>query len=162
MWIGRYARGNCWNPDGYFENINLRHAMFVKFGRDFNKIPEFQPFKDEVIEIIKREGCDRPWGYKTGAQYAHCFKEFSPKNIKIRRDMDKVLDSYARCGFLKSYPNAPTILQRGYDIMDSLDGPDIHYERILKRDYGELREALEYCNLTFDKAICDRFVRTDP
>ena len=161
--MGETRQGDQNNPDGYFENQAIKRLIYREFGKDYlYNVPVFHPVKEKIDTILQKQRCDRPWLYKTGVQYIRCFDEFDVKYVKVKRDPNAILRSYENCHFLDQYSTNEimSIIKRGLNMMDHIDGPTIDYERVLKRDYGQIKEALEYCGMDFDHDLTDAFVRT--
>lgn len=160
VFTGKCRPGNELNQKGFFENIKVKKELKQRFGFDLlGPIPEKQSgWMDRVYEIFKEDGyTDGPCLVKIGAFYANVW---DAKHIKVRRNLDSILKSYKRSGFLGKYSDAEvlSIVERQIEIMDKIDCPEVWTEDVVHGDYSGLEAAFEYVGVPFNPLLADEFV----
>jgi hypothetical protein len=166
IFTGKNHRPDQYNPKGYFENLDLKRRMKNRFGFDLlEPYPEYDPDWSPQVDTILHEQGYRggPWLFKTGARYHALWRHYTPRIIKIRRDMDSVLDSYKRTNFLLTkytLTQVEKILWDQMNVMESLHGPWLDYEIALSGDFSQLEDAFIWCGLKFDETIAKDFIDT--
>ena len=176
MFAGIFAKHGCFvgktdapsklNEKGFFENVTLKQRMKHKFG--FNLLgtpPEYdETFDPQVRTILHEQGYPGgPWLMKTGASYWKVWQGFCPYYVKIRRNIDSILESYRNTPYLKHKYNESQIeqiMRNQLKLMDEIPGPFLDYELAVNGDYSQLQAALSYCGLKFERSIADAFIDT--
>lgn len=114
---------------------------------------------EEVYQIFEGDGWESGKALvKTGAFYADVWRDVI--SLKVYRDLEAILDSYKRSGYLFRYSPEEIrfIMERQLKKMDEIDCPAIYSDEVVKGDYGRLKEAVEHCGYTFDKDLVDSVV----
>lgn len=129
---GEMRKGDRWNPEGYFENIQLHKALRQWYGQDWvtGDFPEAVNGWGNFVHLkLLSEGYrGGPWFFKCGTFYYDTFKPFDPVYVKVWRDPYKILKSFKNCGFLNRFTESErqTIIERQHEKMREIEGLDIH------------------------------------
>lgn len=145
VWFGKCRRGDHCNLRGYFENNAIKQRIYQVYGRDWlGGSPTKKLNVDDILEAEGYEG--GPWAVKYGAFYARIWED--PFYVRVYRPVEKILASYARCGWLKPY-NAPSLIAKHMKIMDGIDGFRIDADRLVEGDRTQMDELAGLLNLEF-------------
>lgn len=144
-WIGHTRYGDQYNPRGYFENTGLKWMLKQTYG--FDLLGPFPEIKSGWREAVKTELLDQdyrgePWLFKTGVHYAGIWGEFDPIVVKVMRNRENILESYARYGGIwKSFgPDGATrIVDRGLERLRDLPGIEIDTDQLTAGDTSGIR-----------------------
>ena len=143
-----------------YENQNIK-ALLLKFKTKHWKKVHLTPvfpvdgFAQDLSKILPS---DKTWMMKTGVEYFNAFKELNPYNIFIKRTPEGVAKSLSSKRADASYDDAHEAAVWRFNYMDELQkefgGVSVNTDNIINNDFSEMKEAIEYCGLTFseDKA----------
>jgi len=166
-WCGDCRPGDRHNPAGYFENDAIKMAMIDVAGRDFTG-PDIEPqagWPERVETIVRKQGYTTgPWIFKTGALYWPLWEVMKPLVIRVRRPILDIYESYKRCKFLpsKKYSDDDVgyIIARQVNIMNALEGPEVHSAPLVTGDHWEIKKALTTAGLPYDETVTKRFINS--
>jgi len=150
VFVGECREADGLNPKGYFENIELDVLRSVDLLQ-----------RRAVGKILCGQGYNGgPWLAKHTPRYHHCWREFQPKFVKVRRDTEQVLRSRIASGcFDETEAEARQIVDRDVNIMERhIKGPVVMTDEVARGSYGTLRAAMEFCGIAFSDSIADDFV----
>lgn len=163
-WIGHTRYGDEFNIRGYFENTALKRLLKQTYG--FRLLEDFPVTQKGWRRLVEREivsqGYRRgPWLFKTGVHYAGVWDEFDPLILKVTRDRDSILESYARYGGIwRSFgpENATEIVDRGLERLRDLPGIEIDTDRLVDGDYSALKSACKTACLPYNERTVTDFI----
>ena len=144
VWFGSCRGADRWNPTGHFENHAIKRRLYESYGQ--NWLGEPPKRKINVDDILESQGYEEPWAVKHGAFYAHVWE--NPTFIRVYRPLEKVLESYERCGWLKGHGDPEEIVTKHRQIMDGLGGFRIDSDRLIEGDHRQMEKIGEHLGLT--------------
>ena len=133
-------------PYKSLENIVLRDHVRELSVRGKNKFLEYIPALGGTKELVEQLGVDL---FKCSVE---CWKPFEPFStaVKIKRNIKNAAESVTKRGVDRDYDEAVKIIEKRYQMLDSIPGPTIHTDKVMAGDYSELKAAFDYCGLVFD------------
>ena len=143
-----------------YENQNIKALLLKYKTKHWKKVhltPVF-PVDGFTQDLSKILPSDKTWMMKTGVEYFNAFKELNPYNIFIKRTPEGVAKSLSSKRANASYDDAYEAAVWRFNYMDELQkefgGVSVNTDNIINNDFSEMKEAIEYCGLTFseDKA----------
>ena len=143
-----------------YENQNVKALLLKYKTKHWKKVhltPVF-PVDGFTRDLSKILPSDKTWMMKTGVEYFNAFKELNPYNIFIKRTPEGVAKSLSSKRANASYDDAYEAAVWRFNYMDELQkefgGVSVNTDNIINNDFSEMKEAIEYCGLTFseDKA----------
>jgi len=166
VWAGTYAKPNAMNAKGHFENLPVKKYIIQKTG-GARPVQEGQPckpwpgFRDDVLRLIHEDGYpgEGPWMFKGTAMYWPLWREFRPRWICVRRNLDSIRSSGKATGAFLARPEA---IQAHVQAMDYLwehrRAVDVDTDALIRGDYSTLRIALASCGIEMDEDVVRDFV----
>lgn len=156
IWAGLCRQGNEFNEKGFFENIDIKKVLLKYHGR-ITAPKEYDPrFTDEVKPLLP----DIPYLIKHSAVYWVAWREFTPKWVFVRRNVDSCLKSCKKVGFLGKEPLKQ--IERHHEAMDYVKklhgGENIYSDELIAGDYSSLERAFNYCGIKIDLEIVKGFI----
>lgn len=151
------------NAKGFFENMEIKKLQRKIFKNDIEgPLPIYDPKWEGIVQgVLDSQEAHDPWLFKTGAFWYPVWKPICNKFVRIVRPKKDILFSYNRCNFLPRH-DVKYIVERQLEMLyNDIDGPLIDTTLLVKGDHGQVKEALEYCGITYHKEIVDDFVDPD-
>ncbi len=162
VWWGNTKVKQHWtDADGQqsyvsYENQNIKKLLKLYkeyFWKKVHLTPVFPVagFEIRLAEIVPD---DKIWMMKTGVEYFNAFKGLNPYNIFILRNPRDVAHSL-RQKTKARYHVALRSAQWRFAYMKRLQseygGVFVNTDNIIQNDFSEIKEAIEYCGLTYDE-----------
>ncbi len=150
VFVGKCREADANNPKGYFENTELAVLRYVDL---------LQP--PAVNKLLRRQGyAGGPWLVKHTPRYHRHWRDFSPKFVKVRRDIEQTLRSRIDSGHFQetALQAKKTILRDIHTMERHTKGPTVWSDQVVKGDYASLEAAMSDCGITMDKGLVDAFV----
>ena len=165
VWTGRCRPADTYNPKGFFENLDIKKLLLKHFGNLTQKMreAEFNPdFLPEARNVLPDE-----FLVKHSAMYANAWQGLDVKFIFVRRDLEANTNSCFRTGMVGNRPKAQIreIIISHHEVMDRIErehgGVNVFTDELVEGNYESIKEALEYCGLTFNQDIVEGFINKD-
>ena len=181
---GELAGPTKFNKKGMFENNEIREKIVKPFLLNLNcdpmgqkPLPEtfqvkkflsegYDPgiLRDAVLEVIRKQGGDnRIWFYK-GAKMCLLWPVWDAafpgaKWIIVRRDVEDIISSCLRTGFMRAYTRRSGWLmwvaahETKFEemIFSKLDIMEVWPQRMINGDFSEMQIVLNHLGLEWDK-----------
>lgn len=114
----------------------------------------------EFAKFIRSLDMPEPWLWKGPVRYWPLWKQFKPKVIKIRRDVQQNTKAFcARDPSNRIFKKSKPRIELVHNELDKIPGVDIFTDEIIEKDYSSLERAFAYCGIEFDKNIADKVVK---
>lgn len=162
IWWGDTIARQSWMENGKhqsyvsYENQNIK-ALLKKYKTNYWKKVHLTPvfpvngFAKDLAKVVPK---DKQWMMKTGVEYFNAFKELNPYNIYIKRSPEGVAESLSTKRADVVYKDAYDTAVWRFNYMDELQeqfgGVNVSTDKIVKGDFSEMKQAIEYCELEWD------------
>lgn len=172
MLAGIFAEHNVWTgsvhsiqtyPNPTYENKLIKSYIKNKHGYPDYPIKPDKNFRDYLFNVVKPPE-NTIWLWKGGVFVWPMWEGVfdNPKFLFPQRPRQYILESLKRRGkTIDSYRIALT--QRKLDYIDELynkyGGVKVQSEELIKGNYKTLEEAFDYCGLSFDFRVADKFIK---
>lgn len=164
VWTGPTLGPSKYNAKGYFESQGLRD--FIRGNYDFFSLvengrlaPRHKGFKKTIGHILNKGGYqDGPYLFKHNVLYYPLWHEFSPKFVCIRRNIDSVIESCKRTGYLKNMDALEPQIEALDFARDELGAAEVFTDEVLKGDFSSLKSAFSHCGIELDEQIARDFI----
>jgi len=112
----------------------------------------FKQFQNKIESIIPS---NQRWSMKTGVEYYPAYRSLNPFNIFIIRKPEDVANSLCEKRISTKYKEALEAVLWRFDYMKQIAEEDggvfVDTDLIKTGDYSQIKEAIEYCGITFDE-----------
>jgi hypothetical protein len=146
----------------------LKRVLIKRFGRipaltkDFPvHMPEADPALAHIIRsTVAADGyTGGTWLFKCSCMYYKLFLPFAPIIITVRRSVQAIRESNLVSNMIRGDIEEP--IEAHTKVLDALEEKGalrIDSERLIERDYEQVKRVFQACGLTFDPAAADLWV----
>lgn len=137
-----------------FENQRLKYFlkdMGYKAGYEF---PGWVPDLGGTAELVKELNIDL---FKVGVEYWRPLEALGATPVKIKRKIENVARSVTdKNGH--DYDEAVWWVKKRYEMLDSIPGPTVLTDDVIKGDYSTLKEAFDWCDIEFNEDHANKVI----
>ncbi len=151
VWVGAALRSpDSGNPHGYYENdMMTQFRALANYGEGMQRGLVYQT-------LIADEYEGGPWLVKHSPSTWMAWKQFSPKWVLVRRDMDMSVESRIRCGqWDMTEPEHRIAVEADNAILDGishhLESVSVTPDAFFNDDWQDMKMAFEFCGLEFNE-----------
>lgn len=157
VWSGPTKPADHNNPHGYYESIPfLKHVhRYTKYAT-FPTVDQYDfGWKEKVQVILSEYGYKGgPWFMKHSARHMGLWNDFQPKFVCIIRKENSIHQSWKK---INRERNTKISIRKDLEAMayirKNVPHAAVYTDDVVRGDYTSLRNAFDYCGLTFSEEI---------
>ena len=100
-----------------------------------------------------------PGFFKHGACFYRLWEGMNVKFLKTKRDKEKIIDSYLKTGWW--HENNLGFIDYQIGLMEHIPGKFIDMDKLVGGDHEELKSALEYVGIEYNKSLTNLAIVKD-